>query len=197
MTSPATGLAAAHAAWCSTTTLRKLAWTAISLHLRAGRRAEAVGGALRPHLYGRVPDEHDGEHLPDSRLHGLHPQRLAHHPPLRRSLRPADGQTGATQRSAARHAGICSADGGVVESLDTNNSYDLSLTDTRMLQPVLDEMRLFTDALIEERNSCQNDAESLSCSIITNSIPSTNSTSIPAVTPSTSTIMPTTSPTTA
>ena len=47
------------------------------------------------------------------------------------------------------------------KSLDTNNSYDLSLTDTRMLQPVLDEMRLFTDALIEERNSCQNDAESL------------------------------------
>ena len=37
----------------------------------------------------------------------------------------------------------------------------MCIRDSRMLQPVLDEMRLFTDALIEERNSCQNDAESL------------------------------------
>lgn len=47
------------------------------------------------------------------------------------------------------------------KSLDATSSCDLALTDTRMLPPVLDEMRLFTDALIEERNSRQNDAEAI------------------------------------
>ena len=83
------------------------------------------------------------------------------------------------------------------KSLDTNNSYDLSLTDTRMLQPVLDEMRLFTDALIEERNSCQNDAESLELSDYYQLYSIYQFDQYPGSYPSTSTIMPTTSLTTA
>lgn len=47
------------------------------------------------------------------------------------------------------------------KSMDHGSSCDLALTDTRMLPPVLEQMRNFTDALIEEYNSRQSDPVSM------------------------------------